>query len=279
MRNLIYALGALLVACGLGFFAFSIDLIGIERGTAYATSGATLVGAGVVTIAIGRVAQLVERIAASASAPAPVAETPKPPRGADAVALAAAQAEAALAQTEGAAPVDIPAAPKAASPAPPAEVKRTPVGGDAARVEAVAAKGADATTKAAGDAVEGRAAAASAATAAIPPVTTPAPAASPKADAVGSKKPHEAAPVRPVATAAPRVEQGPGGLDPFPAAQPTSEPMEPKASRAERRVVGRYQANGVDYALFSDGSIEAERNGAKQRFASLSELKSFIEQG
>ena len=42
--------------------------------------------------------------------------------------------------------------------------------------------------------------------------------------------------------------------------------------------MGRYQANGVDYALFSDGSIEAERQGLKQRFNSLVELKAFIEQ-
>lgn len=43
------------------------------------------------------------------------------------------------------------------------------------------------------------------------------------------------------------------------------------------RLVGRYRAAGVDYALFSDGSIEAEDGGEIRRFASLAALKTFIE--
>jgi hypothetical protein len=96
--------------------------------------------------------------------------------------------------------------------------------------------------------------------------------------------PPVAKPTAPAAPA-PRAEVGPGGLDPFPAAPaPAAKPdakveakPEAKPGKPAPRIVGRYQANGVDYALFSDGSIEAERDGEKRRFGSLSELKSFIE--
>jgi len=252
MRHVIYALGAVLIACGLVGLAWSIDLAGLERGTTFASAGASLLGAGVVTIALGRVAQLLERItdgapqARVAHAPAPAAtpgddaaqaptptRSPEPPRGADGVALAAAQAEAALAESEAAL----------------AESK------SAARDEPPPAQAA----------------------AVAPRLETPV------------KAPSAAAPpARPLAPApAPRTEMGPGGLDPFPApaapiapAPTTSVPPVAPAppAAAEPRIVGRYQANGVDYALFSDGSIEAERQGLKQRFNSLVELKAFIEQ-
>jgi hypothetical protein len=44
-------------------------------------------------------------------------------------------------------------------------------------------------------------------------------------------------------------------------------------------VVGRYEANGSSYALFSDGSIEAMTASGVFRFASMAELKQFIEGG
>ena len=42
------------------------------------------------------------------------------------------------------------------------------------------------------------------------------------------------------------------------------------------QLVARYQAGGVDYVMYSDGSIEADNGGARQRFATLAELKAFI---
>lgn len=233
MRHVIYALGAVLVLCGLTGLYWSIDLAGIERGTAFASSGASLLGAGVVTIALGRVTQLLERLAAAGpiatafpprvsapAAPEPAAvEPPAPALGVGGVALAAAQAEAALAQSEGGKP------PRAAESAAP----------DAEPADAAAA-------------------------------------------------PRRTTSVAPPATTA-REESGPGGIEPFAIPPPAPAPPAPAKSGAapapkpEVRIVGRYQANGVDYALFSDGSIEAERGGVKQRFSSLSDLKHFIEEG
>lgn len=42
-------------------------------------------------------------------------------------------------------------------------------------------------------------------------------------------------------------------------------------------VVGRYESNGASYALFADGSIEAETDSGTYHFKSLAELKTFIE--
>jgi hypothetical protein len=62
-----------------------------------------------------------------------------------------------------------------------------------------------------------------------------------------------------------------------PAPLPHAGAAPPTAPAAEHRLVGRYQANGVDYSLFSDGSIETDQNGEKRRFSSLAELKNFID--
>ncbi len=42
-------------------------------------------------------------------------------------------------------------------------------------------------------------------------------------------------------------------------------------------VVGRYEANGASYVLFSDGTIEVETDGGTHRFASMAALKDHIE--
>lgn len=44
-------------------------------------------------------------------------------------------------------------------------------------------------------------------------------------------------------------------------------------------VVGRYEAAGTNYAMYSDGSVEAENEHGVFRFASMSELRAFIEEG
>ena len=240
MRLVIYALGALLAAMGLVGLYWSIDLVGVERGTTYASAGAALLGSGVVTVALGRVIALLERIAAGAArapaavetapvieaARAPTAEsTPEPALGAAGLAAAAAQAEAALAERE---------AESKNEGEKDAGIEAMSASGDALRIETKPAR---------------------------PPLSP------------------VAAPIKAMASApapAPRAEDGPGGLDPFPA-QSLERPPGAKVETPPTRIVGRYQANGVDYALFSDGSIEAERNGEKRRFASLAELKIFIE--
>lgn len=46
---------------------------------------------------------------------------------------------------------------------------------------------------------------------------------------------------------------------------------------APAAIVGRYESNGASYALFADGTIEAATPTGIFRFASMSELKEFIE--
>ncbi|MCW2286338.1 hypothetical protein M2323_002358 [Rhodoblastus acidophilus] len=56
-----------------------------------------------------------------------------------------------------------------------------------------------------------------------------------------------------------------------PAPEPAPEP-EPKPE-----VIGNYEAHGAHYTMFADGSIEAETQHGVYRFASIDELKRFIE--
>ena len=51
----------------------------------------------------------------------------------------------------------------------------------------------------------------------------------------------------------------------------------PPAPLPEPVVVGRYNAGGAAYVMYSDGSIEAETPHGHYRFNSMSELKAFIE--
>jgi hypothetical protein len=55
----------------------------------------------------------------------------------------------------------------------------------------------------------------------------------------------------------------------------TPPPAEPP--RAESPVIGRYEAEGTAYIMFADGSIEAQSEAGIFRFASMAELKAFIE--
>jgi hypothetical protein len=60
-------------------------------------------------------------------------------------------------------------------------------------------------------------------------------------------------------------------LDPF------QEPAPP--SKAERTAVGRYSSEGNTYVMFDDGSIEADTPKGRYTFASLDELKAFVDGG
>ena len=46
---------------------------------------------------------------------------------------------------------------------------------------------------------------------------------------------------------------------------------------SEPTVVGRYNAGGAAYVMYSDGSIEAETDNGTFRFGSMDELRDFIE--
>ena len=57
-------------------------------------------------------------------------------------------------------------------------------------------------------------------------------------------------------------------------------PQEEAGSEAERpplEVIGQYEANGTHYIMYADGSIDAETAHGAYRFASMEELKHFIE--
>lgn len=66
-------------------------------------------------------------------------------------------------------------------------------------------------------------------------------------------------------------------LDPRPRPVPEAPlPLAPAVAQAPT-VVGRYEANGASYVLFSDGTIEVETDTGTHRFASMAALKDHIE--
>ena len=79
---------------------------------------------------------------------------------------------------------------------------------------------------------------------------------------------------------APAARLGPGAE---PAGQPPvvpptpAAPMQVQAPVEAPTVVGRYEANGASYVLFSDGTIEVETESGTHRFASMADLKEHIE--
>ena len=59
----------------------------------------------------------------------------------------------------------------------------------------------------------------------------------------------------------------------------TAPEPEPAPKLAARTVVGRYASGGNTYVMFEDGSIEAETPQGRFTFASLDELKAFVDGG
>ncbi|GJD34572.1 hypothetical protein [Methylobacterium aerolatum] len=62
-----------------------------------------------------------------------------------------------------------------------------------------------------------------------------------------------------------------------PAADPFDELVAP--DKPERTPVGRYSSEGNTYVMFDDGSIEADTPKGRYTFASLDELKAFVDNG
>jgi hypothetical protein len=80
----------------------------------------------------------------------------------------------------------------------------------------------------------------------------------------------------PEAPPQPAPPSEPPALRPSLDAAPEPEP-EPKPDT--RTVVGRYASGGNTYVMFEDGSIEAETPQGRFTFASLDELKAFVDGG
>ena len=63
---------------------------------------------------------------------------------------------------------------------------------------------------------------------------------------------------------------------PRPAPEPAPEPIEPVIEPPAPHEVGRYVAGGSEYAIFSDGSIEADAAEGRLRFASMEEFRAYV---
>jgi hypothetical protein len=61
--------------------------------------------------------------------------------------------------------------------------------------------------------------------------------------------------------------------------QPAAEERPTSAPAAEPAVIGRYTSGNTTYVMFADGSIEAETPNGVLRFASLADLKVYVEGG
>ena len=80
------------------------------------------------------------------------------------------------------------------------------------------------------------------------------------------------------------VEADHDRVEPAASFHPTDE-MDPRDEKAEAYaaepssspVIGRYESEGTSYVMYADGSIEAQSEAGVYRFASMAELKSFIE--
>ncbi len=75
------------------------------------------------------------------------------------------------------------------------------------------------------------------------------------------------------------LERAATGDDETPARSPAQSSSPPSAAPAQHggEIVGQYDANGAHYLLFADGSIEAQTTHGVYHFASMEELKLFIE--
>ena len=67
----------------------------------------------------------------------------------------------------------------------------------------------------------------------------------------------------------------PDELEPVPPARRIPEPP-PVADLP--KIMRKYESQGVNYTLYEDGSIDADSNSGRFRFASLDELRTFLEQ-
>ncbi len=79
----------------------------------------------------------------------------------------------------------------------------------------------------------------------------------------------------PPAEEAPPVEEAQAAEAPAPSTAPQPTPSAPPAG--EREIIGHYEAHGAHYTMYADGSIDAETIHGVYHFASMEELRQFIE--
>jgi hypothetical protein len=305
MKWIVFALGSVLAFGGLVAILQGYDIIEVERGWTLVISGATALSAGIVTVALGFVVARIEALItvsmqarnavplgdrpaarlALASLRAPVAEAADAARAVPAAAEPA-PASAADAGAEMPASPDVEPQQETAVPdfsfadldfrPPPTAADEVMAPLAAAPVPAVAAKA--------------RPRASFVPPPRVPAKSVPAPGPWPSEPAPVAALP--AAPTRPAkaeAAGAGKAEhdwldQALAGVEPdakapsMPASEEAKRSFIPETQQPTvPAVVGRYEANGASYVLFDDGSIEAETDNQVYHFASMAELKKFIE--
>jgi hypothetical protein len=318
MKWIVFALGFALGFGGLAAILQGYDIVQIERGWTLVISGATALSAGIVTIALGFVIARIETLIAVSGqersalpvydrAPAPLAEAP----------VVAAPLDVAAAGAPVASPPPVSSETMPANPffagresfaaadvgrrqeanlsdfafkklgfrLPPKAVREPVMPGE----PVVPAAAPPASPPAGAPKVRPRAA--FTLPPRVPTKSIPVPGPWPSGPASTTAEPQVPA----QAAQVPRndehdwLEQALAGIEtdenvgPAPAseeAQRTAEPPAvPEEEPAAAAIVGRYEANGASYALFADGSIEAETDSGTYRFASMAELKKFIDGG
>lgn len=257
MRHVLHGLALALAAAGLAALYLALDLIGIERGTTYAICGTVAVSAAAIVFALATVVGRLDALAAARGADHRV---PSPPRDDDASPerplgpIVAAVAAADLAAPADPAPprpiltrrLDSPE-PLAADPTPRREpARKDPPDAEPPRKPPPAPE---------------------------PPLQEP-PATEPPRQAPPDQEPARN-PTPPTETPRAQTVGARAGEDPLDWLERGLADAGASAA-APPRIVGRYQASGVDYVMYSDGSIEADNGGARRRFGSLTELKAFI---
>jgi hypothetical protein len=311
MKWIVFALGFVLAFGGLVAISQGYDIVQVERGWTLVISGTTALSAGIITVALGFVVARIEAliaVSAKERTPAPL-DNPVPAR------LPVAPVRAPAAEAADAAPVVPALSEPAPAGAPFAGSERSVVPDVGPRQEAnepdlsfeslgfprPQPKPADeATAPEAAPPAPSPAAAPKErprATFALPPrvpakfVPPPGPWPSEPASAAAEPEAPAQATPAPAGNEHDWLELALAGIEPEENAEPKPEDEEaqraaepapvPEAQEepAAPAVVGRYEANGASYALFADGSIEAETDSGIYRFASMAELKEFIERG
>lgn len=260
--------GCAAVIQGFPYVRLESGLAMVIAGSVAASSGAVLLGLGVLALSFRRVARAIAQIPASGPREATPLAAPNP-----------APPPAPIAADEGRGrPPILPAAPAFIVPSvvePPFDPERPRIEPNLDfRPETVAPMPADLPKPVRAD-------------------LTPQPPAPPAIPRGPILPPREAPKLEMPQPAAPRPEPAPAAgviapeddlfaapeSPPEPTARPTPAP-EPTAPGPETRtVVGRYASGGNTYVMFENGSIEAETPQGRFTFASLDELKAFVDGG
>ncbi|MHB2211253.1 hypothetical protein [Methylobacterium sp. CM6257] len=254
--------GCAAVIQGFPYVRLESGLAMVIAGAVAASSGAVLAGLGVLALVVRRVERAIEQIPAPASRDTAVSAAPAP-------------APADESRTR--LPPVLPAAPAFIVPPvvePPFDPERPRIEPSLGlRTETASIPAAEPTGTEAPKPIRTE----PDLTVPAPPAVAQEPSVQPEPEApqpAGGISPEDDLFAAPEAASEPKEEAPPlrPSLDTAPEPEPAPEP-------AARNVVGRYASGGNTYVMFEDGSIEAETPQGRFTFASLDELKAFVDGG